>query len=160
MATKKKVAKKKVANKITKKKAKKKAHPKRKSVVKRGKESIKTSTSVNSTHKSPPKDSKRTVVGIKTNVEQPKEDVMAGTYGAGSPHHQTPNQETEFQDVLRDLSDQSAAGDSYRAAVIANPKFLAGLDLSPEQQLTLIAVGHASGKYTFEPGHGFCCCCA
>jgi len=144
----------------TKKKVAKKANPKRKPVVKRSKESIKTSTSVNSTYQSPPQDSKRTVAGTKTNVEQPKEDVMAGIYGAGSPPHQTPDQESEFQDVLRDLCDPSPKGNNFRKHVVDFPKTLDGYDLSPEQQLTLIAVGHATGTYTFRPGYGFCCCCA
>ena len=154
---KKKVAKKKVAKKITKKKAKKKAPPKRKSVVKRGKESIITSTSVNSPFPSPPKDSKRTVAEIEANVEQPKEDVMA-QYGAGSPAHQTPEQEEEFQKLLNDLCDPTQTGDDFRKHVIDFPKTVEGYNLSPEQQLTLIAIGHATGRYSYKPGHGFCCC--
>jgi hypothetical protein len=155
-AKKKKIAKKKVANKTTKKKTVKKATPKRKPVVKRSNESIKTSTSVKSTHQSPTKDSIRTVAEIKSNVEKPTEDVMAEEiYGEGSPAHQTPANEKVFQDVLKRLCTDPA----FRKSVIDVPEVIEVFKLSPEQQLTLIAVGHASGKYTYKPGEGFCCCC-
>ena len=157
-AAKKKVAKKKVAKKTTKKKAAKKVIPKRKPVVKRSNASIKTSTSVKSTYQSPPKDSKRTVAEIEPNVEQPKEDIMAGIYGAGSPDHQTPAQEKAFQKVMKDLCDPTQKGKDFRKKVVDDPTYLENYNLSPEQQTTLIGVGHAAGQYTFEPGHGFCCC--
>jgi hypothetical protein len=84
------------------------------------------------------------------------EDVMAKEiYGPGSPPHQTETQERVLQQVLKRLCNDA----KFRESVVEYPETLTGFDLSPEQQLTLIAVGHASGRYKFVPGVGFCCCC-
>lgn len=153
-AKKKKIAKKKVANKTTKKNTVKKATPKRKPVVKRSNASTKPSTLVKTAYQDPPKDSKRTEAEIKSNVEQPTEDVMSNGYGEGSPAHQTVAQEDTFNRVIKRL----CTDENFRKQVVEVPETLVGFDLSPEQQLTLIAVGHASGRYTYKAGEGYCCC--
>lgn len=111
------------------------------------------------TSQSPSNDTYRNETETITDDEQPKENVMAPPYGEGSPSHQSADQELEFQKVLQDLCDTTEKGANFRKHVVEFPKTLEGYNLSPEQQLALIAVGHASGKYTFKPGHGYCCCC-
>lgn len=163
---KKKVAKSKVARKeVTRKKATKRKEPEKKSVKKSRQASIITSTSVNSNYQSPPNDSKQTAANdskqtaaeIKPNVEQPKEDIMSNGYipGPGDPGHQTPLQEDTFQAVLRDLCNDA----TFREKVLTTDE-LGKYALSPEQKVALIAVGHATGKYKFDPSAGrYCCCC-
>lgn len=157
MATKKKIVKKKVVNKVAKKKVLKKKGGAKKSVIRNQKASKKTSASERLTGKSSSKIAKKIPTETGSIVEQSKENVMP--YEKRPTEHQRENQEKAFQTVLRKLCEQGTNGDNFRENVLNNNE-LENWNLSAEQKCALIAVGHASGIYTYEPASGqYCCCC-
>jgi len=85
---------------------------------------------------------------------------MPTHHATGNPDHQNTDQEITFQDVLRKLCADDAAGVKFRMDVLNNDE-LNRYDLSPDQKVAFVKVGHAAGKYGFHPNYpGFCCCCA
>ncbi|MFQ5443330.1 MAG: hypothetical protein ACE5EK_01815 [Nitrospinales bacterium] len=80
---------------------------------------------------------------------------MAEEYENVAGESQTKAQEAIFQEVLKQLCTDA----EFAKHVVDVPQTLWGFDLAPNQVIALIEVGHASGKYSFSRGHGFCCCC-
>lgn len=82
---------------------------------------------------------------------------MSNGYGPKSPDHQSPRQEETFQSVLKALCNDT--NDLQRRAIEEGA--LEDYNFSPEQRVAIVAVGHATGKYSMIPNAAgtYCCCC-